>query len=368
MRHALIIAGGSGTRLWPMSTKELPKQLIPFIDGRSLLQIAMDRLEGLVPDEQIHVCAGEATREVMLDKLHRLSADRFIGEPTGRDTLNAVALGTGVIAKKDPDATVAIFTADHLIEPEDKFREIVRQGYDAAEQNRDTLVTFGVEPTHPATGFGYLQLGGDLGEGGNGGGAKVVDRFREKPDADTAEHFYKAGPEKFLWNSGMFVWKASTLMDCVRRYAPDNHAMLVEAIEAWGHANQGEVLERIYPQLEKISVDYAVMEPASEDEKVNVAAVPMPLKWLDIGSWPAFGQTREHDDKGNATACKSVLMDCQRVLAASDDPKHAITAIGCEDLIVIHTGKATLVCRADRAQDIKKLHAEVGKKLGEQYL
>lgn len=365
MRHALIIAGGSGTRLWPMSTKELPKQLIPFIHGRSLLQIAMDRLAGLVPDEQIHICAGEATREVMLEKLPRLSADRFIGEPTGRDTLNAVALGTGIIAKKDPDATVAIFTADHLIEPEGQFREIVQRGYDVAEQHDDTLVTFGVEPTHAATGFGYLQLGEDLGKGGT---AKVVDRFREKPDPDTAEHFYKAGPEKFLWNSGMFVWKASTLMDCVRRYAPDNHAMLVEAIEAWGHANRGEVLERIYPQLEKISVDYAVMEPASEDEKVNVAAVPMPLKWLDIGSWPAYGQTLEHDERGNAAAGQSLLMDCQRVLACSDNAEHAITAIGCEDLIVIHTDHATLVCRADRAQDLKKLHAEVGKKLGEEYL
>ena len=365
MRHALIIAGGSGTRLWPMSTRDLPKQLIPFIEGKSLLQIAMDRLEGLVPDERIHVCAGEATRKVMLDKLPRLDADRFIGEPTGRDTLNAVALGTGVIAKQDPDATVAIFTADHLIEPEDEFRAVVEQGYDTAERHGNTLVTFGVEPTHPATGFGYLQLGETLDDQA---GARIVDRFREKPDEDTAEQFYKAGPDRFLWNSGMFVWKASALMDCVRRYAPDNHAMLVEAIEAWGHANQGEVLERVYPELEKISVDYAVMEPASEDESVNVAAAPMPLKWLDVGSWPAFGQTREHDEAGNATACKNVLMDCKNVLAASDDPDHVVTAIGCEDLIVIHTGQATLVCRADRAQDIKKLHAEVGRKFGEDYL
>ena len=365
MRHALIIAGGSGTRLWPMSTKELPKQLIPFIDGRSLLQIAMDRLEGLVPDAQIHVCAGEATRQVMLDKLPRLSPDRFIGEPTGRDTLNAVALGTGVIAKQDPDATVAIFTADHIIEPEDEFRRIVAQGYDAAEKLDHALVTFGVEPTHAATGFGYLELGADA---GGVAGVKVVDRFREKPDAETAEQFLAAGPEKFLWNSGMFVWKAQTLMRCVEKYAPANHAMLVEAIEAWGHANQGEVLERIYGELEKVSVDYAVMEPASEDDAVTVAAVPMPLKWLDVGSWPAFAETREKDDAGNAVAAKALLMDCRGTLAASDNPEHVIAGIGCEDLIIIHTDHATLVCRADRAQDIKKLHAEVGKKFGEDYL
>jgi len=366
MRHALIIAGGSGTRLWPMSTKALPKQLIPFIDGRSLLQVAMDRLEGLLPKEQIHVCAGESTRQVMLERLPNLSEDRFIGEPMGRDTLNAVALGTGVIAKRDPEAVVAVFTADHIIEPIEEFVKIVEQGYAVAEAQQNALVTFGIAPTFAATGYGYLQLGKALGEDVFAG--SVVDQFREKPDEATAKEFFEAGASSYLWNSGMFVWQASTLMNCVRKYAPDNHAMLVEAIDSWGHANQGEVVSRVYPQLEKVSVDYAIMEPASEDDEVQVVAVPMPLRWLDVGSWPSFAETRDIDEQGNASYGKVLLKDCNNILVASEDANHLIATMGCDDLIVIHAGKATLVCSKDRAQDIKKLHVEVGNQFGDAYL
>jgi mannose-1-phosphate guanylyltransferase len=364
MRHALIIAGGSGTRLWPMSTKELPKQLIPFIDGRSLLQIAMDRLEGLVPDDRIHVCAGESTRDVMLDKLPRLSADCFIAEPTGRDTLNAVALAAAAIASRDPDAVIAVFTADHLIEPIDKFQQVVTRGYELAERDEPTLVTFGVTPDHAATGFGYLQLGEPIGSAG-----RVVDQFKEKPDAETAGQYLDAGPGKYLWNSGMFVWKASVLMGCVRRYAPDNAAGLERIGRAWGTADQDETLHAEFPELPKISVDFAVMEPASKDDDVTVAAVPMDLSWLDVGSWPAFAQTRTPDSHGNAVAAnKAVLIDARDNLVASDDPTHAVTVLGCSDLIVIHTGHATLVCHKDAAQDIKQMHAAVKEKLGHDYV
>ncbi|MEM6333288.1 MAG: mannose-1-phosphate guanylyltransferase [Planctomycetota bacterium] len=364
MRHALIIAGGSGTRLWPMSVKSLPKQLIPFIGGRSLLQIAMDRLEGLVPDERIHVCAGESTRDVMLDKLPRLAPDRFIAEPTGRDTLNAVALAAHAIAHADPDAVIAVFTADHLIEPVDKFQKIVTQGFELAERDEPTLVTFGVQPTHAATGFGYLQLGEPI-----GGHGRVVDQFKEKPDADTAQAYLDAGPEKYLWNSGMFVWKASTLSACCGKFAPENHAGLQRIAKAWGTADQDEVLGSVFPDLKKISVDFAVMEPASADEAFTVAAVPMDLTWLDVGSWPAFAETLDPDAAGNAvSAGKAVLIDAANNLVASDDPDHAVTVLGCADLIVIHTEQATMVCHKDKAQDIKKLHAEVREQLGDDYV
>ncbi|MEM9789777.1 MAG: mannose-1-phosphate guanylyltransferase [Planctomycetota bacterium] len=364
MRHALIIAGGSGTRLWPMSTAALPKQLIPFIDGRSLLQIAMDRLEGLVPDNQIFVCAGESTRDVMLDKLPKLRAECFIAEPTGRDTLNAVALASGVIAHRDPDAVIAVFTADHLIEPVDRFQQIVTQGYELAERDDPTLVTFGVKPTYPATGFGYLQLGEPIGNAG-----RVVDQFKEKPDLDTAQQWLDAGPEKFLWNSGMFVWKAATVLGCCAKHAPDNFAELTKIFDAWGTDAQDQTLNTIFPDLPKISVDYAIMEPASTDADYTVAAVPMDLTWLDVGSWPAFAETVTPDDAGNAVAAgKAVLIDTTNTLVASEDPGHAVTVLGCEDLIVIHTAHSTMVCHRDAAQDIKKLHAEVKQSLGDDHV
>lgn len=365
MRYALIIAGGSGTRLWPMSTRGLPKQLIPFIDGKSLLQVSMQRLKGLVPDEQVYICAGESQRQAMLDGLPGLTPDRFIGEPCGRDTLNAVGLGAAVLGRNDENAIVAVFTADHLIEPADQFRQIVETGYTVAEEQPNTLVTFGITPTHPATCYGYLQLGDPLPEHG----ASVVSEFKEKPDLDTATAYHKAGPEKYLWNSGMFVWRSSALMDCIRRFAPDNYLGLSEVVDAWDTDRRTEVLARIYPTLNKVSVDYAVMEPASKDDRSRVVAVPMPLSWLDVGSWPSFAQTLEKDPAGNTTAgCKTLLLDSANTLTASSDPDHLITAIGCEDLVIIHTPTATLVCKADQAEKIKELHKQVGEKFGEEWL
>jgi mannose-1-phosphate guanylyltransferase len=372
MRYALIIAGGSGTRLWPMSTKALPKQLIPFIEsedgkGRSLLQIAMERLDGLVPAENIYVCAGESMRQTMLDKLPGLTEDRFIGEPMGRDTLNAVGLGCGVLAHKDPDATVAIFTADHIIEPVDEMLKIVEQGYELAESDDPTLVTFGIAPTHAATGYGYLELGQTLGQGSEE--AYVVNEFKEKPEASVADEYHAAGPKRYLWNSGMFVWKAANVMDCIKKYAPDNFADLDRLCSTWGTDACKAELHDTFGSLKKVSVDYAIMEPASKDAAVRVAAVPMPLRWLDVGSWPSFGETREQDEAGNRFGgCKTVYMDSKNTLAVSDDPDELITTIGVEDLIIIRAGKNTLVCKAEDAERIKQLHQQVGEEHGEEYL
>ena len=366
MRYALIIAGGSGTRLWPMSTRDTPKQLIPFIDGRSLLQLAVERLERVLPAERIYICAGAAHRQAILDHLPQLAPERFIAEPEGRDTLNAVGLGTGVLGRDDPDAVVGIFTADHLIEPHDTFAENVARGYALAERQPHTLVTFGIEPTHAATGYGYLQLGAPV-EGD--AAALRVDRFKEKPDAETARQYYDAGPKRYLWNSGMFVWHAGTLMRCIERFTPENHTGLQRCIDAWGGAAQDRTLHEVYPTLKKISVDYAVMEPASDDSQVNVAAVPMPVRWLDVGSWTSFAQTRPDDGAGNrAAGCQTVMLDTRNTLAASNDDGHLIATIGVEDLIVIHTKKATLVCRADQAERIKEMHKQVGEQIGDEWL
>lgn len=364
MRYAVVMAGGSGTRLWPMSRATLPKQLIPFIGGRCLLEIALNRLKGLLPPEQCFVCAGQAHAEAIARAIPELGEERFFGEPCGRDTLNAVGLGAAILGRADPEASIAVFTADHMIEPVDRFQEIVSAGFELVERHPATLVTFGIAPTRPATGYGYLELGDAL-----DGSARRLRQFREKPDAETARRYVDAGPERFLWNSGMFVWRASTLLDCLRRYAPENHAGLLRIADAWNTQRRQTVLEAIYPTLRKISVDFAVMEPASHDSNVTIAAIPMPLRWLDVGAWPSFAETCPRDEQGNALAAdRHVLMDTRGTLVASSDPSHCIATLGCDDLIVVHTPDATLICRADCADAVKELHQQIALRYGSELL
>lgn len=364
MRYAVIMAGGSGTRLWPMSLEKQPKQLIPFIKGRSLLEIAARRLEGLVPASQRLICAALRQEAMIRQVLPELGPHQYLGEPCGRDTLNAVGLSAAVLARTDPQAVIAIFTADHIIEPIPEFLRIVDQGYRLAEQHDDTLVTFGIAPTQASTAYGYLQLGKPL-----AGNALIVDQFREKPAAPLAEEYFKAGPGRYLWNSGMFVWQARTLLKCLERYQPENYAGLMEIAAAWGTPRQAEVLGRVYPTLKKISVDFAIMEPASRDAQAKVAAVPMPLTWLDVGSWPSFAQTCPADEHGNTTAGgKALLMKSKGVLVASSDPSHLVVTVGCQNLIVIHTADATLILPADQAEAVKDVQKAVADQFGAPYV
>lgn len=364
MRYGVIMAGGSGTRLWPMSRAALPKQLIPFIEGRSLLQIAIERLEGLVPAGRRYVCASAAHRDLILNSAGGLEPERLLSEPVGRDTLNAAGFSAAVIAATDPEAVIAVFTADHLIRPVEEFRAIVESGYALVERRPEALVTFGITPTAAATSYGYLALGAPL-----DGAARLVERFQEKPDAATAALYLAAGPERYLWNSGMFVWRASTLLDCIRRYQPPVHEGLARIASAWHTLRREAVLAEVFPKLTKISVDYAVMEPASRDPLVKVAAIPMPLEWLDVGSWPAYAKTCPADAQGNSLGHPTqLLLDTTGTLAVSSDPGHLVAAVGCRDLIIVHTPEATLVCHAGSAELVKEAWKAAGERFGRMYI
>jgi mannose-1-phosphate guanylyltransferase len=292
-----------------------------------------------------------------------LGSGQFLGEPIGRDTLAALGYTAAVIARTDPDATIGIFTADHIIEPVERFSQIVDSGYTLAEAEKNVLVTFGITPRHPATSYGYLSLGTQLGQN-----ARIVEQFCEKPDRATAERWVSEGPTKFLWNSGMFVWKASVFLDCIRRYEPEASSVFAQIADAWDTERFPEVIAAAYPKLRKVSVDFAVMEKASRDPAVKVAAIPMDLSWLDVGSWPAFAETCRVDDAGNRWAAEGILLDTRGTLVASSDPQHLVTVLGCDDLVVIHTPDATLVCRWGRAEDIKKLQAMVAEKYGGRFV
>jgi len=363
MRYALFLAGGSGTRLWPMSLRREPKQLIPLPGGKDLLQLAVHRLSAVVDINRRYICALEEHKARILQVPGLFHPRCYIGEPMGRDTLAAVATGMAVISLEDPQAIVGVFTSDHVIEPVTQFRSIVMSGYQFVEENPDTLLTFGVAPRRPATEFGYLELGAYC-----GAIARRVARFREKPDISTAQQYLEAGPNRYLWNSGMFIWKASTFLACVKRFEPDVFSGVTEIAQAWQGPDRCAKLTSTYPRLRRISVDYAIMEPASADPAIKIAAIPMPLEWKDVGSWLSFADVCDKDAMGNAhTQGKHLLMGCRDSLIVSSDGDHLVAGIGCEGLIIVHTKEATLVCPKDRAGDIRDLQERISKEFGDRY-
>ncbi len=365
MRYAMIMAGGAGTRLWPMSRRQTPKQLVPFIGGRSLLEIAAARLEGLVPPDRRYICTNEAHRALIRRTLPSFTDELILGEPVGRDTLNAVGFTAAALHKRDPQAVFAVFTADHLIEPADVFRQRVDLAFRLVEASPKRLVTFSIRPTFPATGYGYIERGEAIRIAGGEGLAFRVKRYVEKPTLTKAEEYLASGA--FAWNSGMFVWKAETVLEAIRRYAPGTAEGLAKIEMAWGTKYARKVLEEVYPTLPRISVDYALMEPAAADDRCEVCTVVADVTWSDVGSWPSYAETISPDAQGNRVVegadAPVTLHECGDSLVVNSAAGHRVAILGAKGLIVIHTPDATLVMPADQAERLKDLHARLPEEL-----
>lgn len=419
MRYAVVMAGGAGTRLWPMSRAGQPKQLLKFIQRpgdtqtRSLLELAASRVDGLIEAKHRYICTSEAYREQIRAQLPAFGDEQILGEPVPRDTVNAVGFAAAVLAKKDPEAIFAVLTADHVIEPEERFRERMDLAFRMVEQDPRRLVTFAIKPTYPATGFGYVERGSPVRDRADGK-KKAIDgttdqafyvaRFVEKPDVARAQVYMESGD--FAWNSGMFVWRAQTFLDALKAYKPESYDGLMKVQSAWGTKKQKAVLEEVYPTLPKISVDYAVLEPAAKEaiggEPVVEAAVPKDAKgkhekdgkekegkerdakksrnanagggggrfpictvqadvrWLDVGSWPSFAETLEADAQGNRTSGDGTALthEARNNLVVTSDG-HTVALLGVDDLIVVHTPDATLVMPKSRAEELKAVHAKL---------
>jgi mannose-1-phosphate guanylyltransferase len=358
-RYAMIMAGGSGTRLWPMSRAAMPKQLVPFIDGRSLLEIAGERIAGLVPAERRLVCAADAYRDLVLAAVPGLEPRNFLGEPIGRDTLNAVGFTAAVLAARDADAVFCVLTADHVITPQATFEACMHTGFALVEADPSRFATFAITPSHPATGYGYVEYG-DLVPGF--APAVHCKRFVEKPDIKRAQEYVASG--RFGWNSGMFVLQARTVLDAIARFCPASHAGLMRIHDAAARGGDlAPTVAEVYPSLPKVSVDVALMEPASTDASLCVCSVPMLVDWKDVGSWPSWGSTLPADEAGNRASCTTVHLGSTNIVVASDDPAHTVATIGLDHVVIVRTQDATLVCRADLAEQVKDLVARLPRSL-----
>jgi len=363
MQYAVIMAGGSGTRLWPLSRLDRPKQLLPVIQGKSLLQLSYERLRGILPAERIYVCTGANHAAAVKANLPELPAGNLLGEPLPRDTANAVGFSAAVLRKRDPDAVCAVITADHVIEPVSIFQQSLTTAFEVVAQQPKALVTFGIVPTYGHTGLGYIHRGEAI----------AIDRaygvqgFYEKPDKALADRYVDSG--RYYWNSGMFVWRCDTVLDEVAAQLPGSHKGLDQIAAAWGTDKQETVLKEVYPRLPKISIDYAIMEPVSQGKgKAHVIVVEMPVQWLDVGSWPALAETLRVDEFNNAVDSPTyVFLDSNDNVVVSHDPDHLISTIGINDTIIVHTKDVTLVCPKDQSQRVKEMVNKTKEKYGDRY-
>jgi mannose-1-phosphate guanylyltransferase len=355
MLHIVVMAGGAGTRFWPESRAARPKQLLPLAGQRTMLQMAVDRLGALGDKENLWILTGAALIDPVRKQLPKLSASHVIGEPCKRDTAPCIGLAALLLSQKDPQATMVVMPADQVIQPDDKFQQSILAAAALVDHNPQRIVTFGIKPTYPATTFGYIERGEPIkANSGNLKGSELlgqrvfhVSHFREKPPANIAQEYVVSG--RFYWNSGIFVWKAATILQALEQRQPEMLARLRTIDAAWDKPNSQEVFACEFAAIKGISIDYAVMEHA-----VDVAVIEAPFTWDDVGTWEAVARLADADGKGNTVAGRHLAIDTAGSIIRTDE-HHLVVTVGVNDLIVVHTPDATLVANRHDEESIRKI-------------
>jgi len=358
--YVVIMAGGGGTRLWPLSRKEKPKQLLSLLGKETLFQSTVARLEKLFPPERIViVTVAELARE-MQEQVPSIPAENYLIEPAPRGTASVVALAAAVLKKRDPQAVMAIQTSDHYIRNRDLFHYLIRTAFDVAKKNY--LVTLGIAPTFPSTGYGYIQQGEPL-DGDYQYPVYKVQRFKEKPDQETAQQLLHSGDHS--WNSGMFIWRADAILAEIERQMPELFKAVKEVSAAWDTLKQDEVLQEYWHDLKNQTIDYGILEKAEQ-----VAVLPAGgLGWSDVGSWNSLFEILLPDMNGNvATSAQHLALDTHNTLVYSDDDQRLVVTIGLDDMVVVDAGDVLMICKADQSQKVRDVVEHLKKHHQEKYL
>ncbi len=341
------MAGGTGTRFWPASRNASPKQLLPLVGDSTMIRQTVDRVEGLTSPEQILVVTNERLVDPIRKELPELPPSAVVGEPCKRDTAPCIGLAALLVSRNDPDATMVVMPADHVIRSADRFQDAVRQAEAMVDRQPEQIVTFGIRPTYPAEIFGYIQRGAAIDFPGAVAPTHTVNSFREKPDVATATEYFASGD--YYWNSGIFIWKAKTILDTLAERQPAMLAHLQNIVSAWGTDQQESVLRDEFTAIEGISIDYAVMEHAT-----NVAVIEAPYDWDDLGGWQSLARLLGSDKDGNTIVGRHLgLGTADSIVRTSDD--HLVVTLGLKDCVIVHTPDATLVANKNDEESVRKI-------------
>jgi mannose-1-phosphate guanylyltransferase len=341
---AVIMAGGKGSRFWPRSREKMPKHLLDIQGERTIIRETVDRIRPLVPPERTLIVTGRSHATELIRQLPEIPAENILIEPVGRNTAPCIGFAALHIQKRVPDAVMLVLPSDHRIGDEITFRRVLDAAGKVAA-NGNSLVTIGIRPTGPETGYGYIEQGDPFPAGG-GGEIRRVRSIREKPPLEQAQEFLRQG--RFLWNSGMFVWKASAILGAIKRFLPELHAGLLQIREALGTEREEEIVGEVYSAQKAVSIDYGVMEKAED-----VLVVPGDFDWSDLGSWDALWEVSGKDGNGNVARGSLIGIDAFDSLVHS--PGKLVALVGVRDLLVVETDDALLICRRGRSQDVRKV-------------